>query len=177
MFIEIMQRIVDDLSFYISTIDIGWAFEGFSAPILPSGLAVTSNEYFSLFIILLFLILNYITIVYFVLLPFIILARFKVFKKANEKGYKSFIPFYSRYILYKIGMDNGWYFIFSFIPIANIIVHILMCLKLSKKFDLNKAFTIGLILLFPLFLMILGFNKRTYMGNTLYDREIVNLDK
>ena len=52
-----------------------------------------------------------------------------------------------------------------------------MCLKLSKKFDLNKAFTIGLILLFPLFLMILGFNKSKYMGNTLYDKEIVNLDK
>ena len=107
-----MQRIVDDLSFYISAIDIGWAFEDLSAPILPSGLAVTSNEYLSLFIMVLFIILNYMAIVYFVLLPFIILARFKVFKKANKKGYKSFIPFYSRYILYKIGMFNGWYCIF-----------------------------------------------------------------
>ncbi|WP_294467956.1 DUF5684 domain-containing protein [uncultured Anaerofustis sp.] len=165
MITEIMQRIVDNFSFQLTSIDIGWIeSDSFFAPFDFAGLASNSNEYILLIAFLVLFILDITIKFYLVLLPFIIIGRYKVFEKANEKAYKAFIPFYSRYVLYKIAMDKGLYCILSFIPIVNIAVHIMMCIGLSRKFELKKPFTFGLIFLFPFFLIILGFNKSEYLS-------------
>ncbi|MCR2033547.1 DUF5684 domain-containing protein [Anaerofustis stercorihominis] len=165
MITEIMQRIVDNVGFQLTSVDIGWIeSDSFFSPFDFAGIALTSNDYILLYLLIFLMILEKAVKFYLVLLPFIILGRYKVFEKANEKGYKAFIPFYSRYVLYKTAIDKGLYCILSFIPIVNIAVHIMMCIGLSRKFELKKPFTFGLIFLFPFFLIILGFNKSEYLS-------------
>ena len=165
MITEIMQRIVDNLGFKLTSIDIGWIeSDSIFAPFNFAGIALTSNDYIFLIAFLVLFILDILIKLYLVLLPFIIIGRYKMFEKANEKGYKAFIPFYSRYVLYKTAMDKGLYCILSFIPIVHIVFHIMMCIGLSRKFELKKPFTFGLIFLFPFFLIILGFNKSEYLS-------------
>lgn len=39
----------------------------------------------------------------------LVIAGWKIFEKAGEKGWKSLIPFYNIYILYKIVNMKGWF--------------------------------------------------------------------
>ena len=93
-----------------------------------------------------------------------IIAMWKIFAKAGEAGWKSIIPIYNMYILYKITFGNGLFFLFLLIPVADIIIQIICDVKLAKAFGHGIGFGIGLIFLSPIFTMILGFNDDTYLG-------------
>lgn len=45
-----------------------------------------------------------------------IIAWWKVFEKAGMKGWKSIIPIYNQYCLYRISGMSGWWCLFPFIP-------------------------------------------------------------
>ncbi|MDO4537422.1 MAG: DUF5684 domain-containing protein [Coriobacteriales bacterium] len=47
-----------------------------------------------------------------IMLILIVVAHWKMFTKAGEKGWKSLIPFYSDYILYKLVWEPKHYFVF-----------------------------------------------------------------
>jgi hypothetical protein len=49
---------------------------------------------------------NFICIAYYVLL---MVACWKVFEKAGEKGWKAIIPIYNEYITYKIAGIKNWF--------------------------------------------------------------------
>ncbi len=46
--------------------------------------------------------------------------------------------------------------------IAILVFHVVNCVKLAKSFDKNIAFTIGLIVLYPVFVVLLGCDKSVY---------------
>ena len=105
-----------------------------------------------------------ITIVSIVCAVLSIIAYWKIFEKAGEKGWKALIPFYDLYILFKITWGNGWKFLLLLIPFAIIVFVILTQVKLGKAFRKSGGFIVGLILVSIVFELILAFNKDEYAG-------------
>lgn len=93
-----------------------------------------------------------------------IIATWKIFNKAGEKGWKSIIPIYNAYIFFKITWGNGWFFLLMIIPFVNIVIYIITLWKLAKVFDKGVGFFIGLLLLETIFTLILGFGSAEYVG-------------
>ena len=118
-----------------------------------------------------------------------IIAMWKIFTKAGEKGWKSIIPIYNGYTIYKFSWKPLWFWItlaigilfniiiritgveskvglvfFAIFLIAEIVIAIISMYKLSKSFGHGVGFTIGLILLAPIFILILAFGSSQYIG-------------
>lgn len=100
-----------------------------------------------------------------------IVAMWKVFTKAGEKGWKSIIPIYNVVTLFKIsGLSPLLVLVYlaGIIPVVGPIICLVLTIyqanSLSKSFGKTAGFTVGLVLLAPIFYMILGFGKATYVG-------------
>lgn len=93
-----------------------------------------------------------------------IVAWWKIFEKAGEAGWKSIIPFYNYYILFKIAWGNGLLFLLMFIPFVNFIIAIILEVKLAKAYGQSGGFAVGLIFLPNIFTLILGFGSAQYVG-------------
>lgn len=123
-------------------------------------------------------------IIYYILM---IIAQWKIFTKAGEKGWKSIIPFLNGYVLYKIAwkpmmfwitlalsvvlsicsaiQDSTVAMVISFIvSIAVLVIGIIQYSKLSKAFGHGVGFTLGLLFLNPIFMLILGLGSSQYVG-------------
>lgn len=122
------------------------------------------------------------------------IAMWKIFKKSGEAGWKSLIPIYRWYIIYKMcwntiafryllamfiiytfaqqqmqGMADGamkYALMFSWIVsgIVILVYDVKLSLKMSKSFGHGTGFGIGLLVLPNIFLLILGFGKSKYIG-------------
>lgn len=108
-----------------------------------------------------------------------IIANWKIFTKAGEKGWKSLIPIYNTVTLFKIaGLSPLWIFGYfaSIIPVIGWIavlgLTIYLMYNLAKAFGKDSAFTVGLVLLNTIFMMILGFGKSEYQLNKTEATEI-----
>ncbi len=88
-----------------------------------------------------------------------IVANWKLFEKANENGWAAVIPFYTDYTLYKICWGNGWFFLLIFVPVANLVIHIITMIKLSQAFGKDGGWACGLIFLNLIFLCIMAFSS------------------
>lgn len=100
-----------------------------------------------------------------------VVAMWKVFTKAGEKGWKSIIPIYNIVILFKISGISPWLIFVYFagiIPfvgwIAILALSIYQANSLAKSFGKDVGYTIGLLLLPVIFYMILGLGKAEYIG-------------
>ncbi len=125
---------------------------------------------------------------------FQIIAYWKLFTKAGEPGWKSIIPIYNGYVQYKITWKPMWFWIafvamfvlnllnqFSnpdapntaiiiittIVLIINIVIQIMATVKLSRAYGHGIGFAIGLIFLYPIFILILGYGKSEYKGADL----------
>lgn len=118
-----------------------------------------------------------------------IIANWNIFTKAGEAGWKSIIPIYGDYVSYKIAWQTSYFWlsfilgiVASYVASANLnesmflavivtllrivltVINIMYCVKLSRAFGHGIGFAIGLILLQPIFLLILGFWSDQYYG-------------
>ena len=120
-----------------------------------------------------------------------VVANWKIFTKAGEAGWKSIIPVYGDYVSYKIAWQPAFFWlvfilgiiasvvsgladpngtnttillIVSLIRIVLAIISIIYSVKLSRAFGHGIGFAIGLIVLQPIFMLILGFGNSTYCG-------------
>ena len=118
-----------------------------------------------------------------------IIANWNIFTKAGEAGWKSLIPIYGDYVSYKIAWQTSYFWlsfilgiVASYVSSANLnesifltviatllriviaVINIMYCIKLSRAFGHGIGFAIGLILLQPIFLLILGFGSDPYYG-------------
>lgn len=106
-----------------------------------------------------------ISIIYLAVIVIYLVALWKVFSKAKKPGWAAIIPFYNIYVLLKIVGRPGWWLILYFIPLVNIIVHLIVSLNLAKSFKRSDAFGIFLLWLFPIIgFLILGYGKSSYKG-------------
>lgn len=118
-----------------------------------------------------------------------IIANWNIFTKADEAGWKSLIPIYGDYVSYKIAWQTSYFWLnfilgilLSYVSNANLnesmflslivillkialtVINIMYCVKLARAFGRGIGFAIGLILLQPIFLLILGFGSDQYYG-------------
>ncbi len=120
-----------------------------------------------------------------------VIAYWRLFEKAGEPGWKSIIPIYRRFVLYKftwktpmfwvefvltivvivlaqmINGDNG-NIVLALITLALCVVLIVVGvtedIKMAKSYGKGTAFAIGLIFLSPIFELILGLGDSKYVG-------------
>jgi hypothetical protein len=102
--------------------------------------------------------------IYLAFLVLVVVGMWKIFAKAGEEGWKAIIPFYNVYVLLRIVGRPGWWLILFFIPFVNFIMWIIVANDASKSFGKGIGFTVGLILLSPIFILILGFGDARYVG-------------
>lgn len=102
-----------------------------------------------------------------------VVAMWKIFEKAGEAGWKSLIPIYNLYTLLKLIRFNWWLLLGLLIFIIPIIgwvigaiymfvLQVIICYRLSRSFGKELGYTIGLLLLAPIFYLILGFGSAKY---------------
>lgn len=114
-----------------------------------------------------------------------VIGLWRIFTRAGEKGWKSLIPFYNLFVQFKfswkavyfwpylaLGLCFNFFFQTSgslqvlgdFLAVAYFIAMILTNYHLARSFGKGKAFTAGLVLLEPIFIIILGFGGYEYVG-------------
>jgi hypothetical protein len=101
----------------------------------------------------------------------VIAGLWKVFVKAGQPGWAAIVPIYNYYILLQIVGRPAWWIAAIFLPIipvlgglAMLVVQIIVMNDLSKSFGKDVGFTVGLVLLSPVFVPILGFGDSRYLG-------------
>ena len=117
-----------------------------------------------------------------------VIAYWKLFKKAGQPGWKSLIPFYNQYMQYKICWRPVMFWIFTLLSVGanvlyttgldnendilivigavlmvcGIVIGIMGTYKLARAFGHGGGYTVGLLLLRPIFMLILGFGSSKY---------------
>lgn len=131
---------------------------------------------------------TFILILALVMLVIIIVANWKIFNKFGEPGWKCIIPVYNSYIEYKYSWKTSYFWIMIVLSIASGFIHnycaegsaiyiigsivgavasiigLILMYKLSKAFGHGIGWFIGLVLLNPIFVLMLGFGKSQYIG-------------
>ena len=104
------------------------------------------------------------TLIWLVVCVFLIVSMWKVYVKAGKPGWASLIPIYNLWVLLEICGKPGWWIILFFIPIANVVCLILVCLGLAEKFGKSAGFGLGIAFLGIVFLPLLAFSDAEYQG-------------
>ena len=109
---------------------------------------------------------------------FTIIGMWKVLKKGGEPGWGALIPIYNQYLLCKITGVSPWWLLIVFlggfiglIPVLGSLVYsvaviyflVLLYVSLARSFGKSDGFAVGLILLSPIFMFVLGI-KGEYQG-------------
>jgi hypothetical protein len=113
----------------------------------------------------------------------------RVFDKAGYPGWAAIVPIYNGLVLLRITGYPDWLLIFQLLPgivdvfariapalglfwtglalvggLGGLVVWILICFELARRFDQGAGFAIGLILLGFIFFPILGYGSAEYQG-------------
>ena len=124
-----------------------------------------------------------------------LIARWRLFKKAGEKGWKSIIPIWNTYVIFRIADRSFWRWCIPMLigwalligafagmkeavgislvcllvsigfSIWAIVEGILMTHGVSKNFGHGAGYTLGLLFLPVIFLPILAFGSSQYIGH------------
>ena len=107
-----------------------------------------------------------------IMLPALIIAvvsligMWKVYTKLGIAGWKCIIPIYNLWVLFEALGMAPWLSLASLIPVVGgilaMIALIIAYIRLAKGFGKDTVWVIGLVLLSPIFICILGFNKDTW---------------
>lgn len=138
------------------------------------------DESFAVFFYTFIVIMIPIILLILALLVLKIIGKWQVFKKAGVKPWKSIIPIYDAVVMCQIVGISPWWvlistlgsFVLGAIPyigvflsvVLNCYLTIVLNISLARSFNKETGFGIGLWLLSPIFLMILGCNKDKYVG-------------
>lgn len=93
----------------------------------------------------------------------VIAAWWKVYAKAGEPGWAVLIPIYNLFVMLRIvGRPWWWLLVMLFVPLLNIIFMIIVYVDLARVFGKGVLFGIGLFILNPIFILLLGFGDARY---------------
>jgi len=99
-----------------------------------------------------------------IILVFLVAAMWCVYTKAGQPGWGVLIPFYNMVLMLRIAGKPGWWLIFFFIPVINIVVQVVMTIDIARNFGRGGWFAAGLIFLPIIFFPILAFGESVYIG-------------
>ena len=95
----------------------------------------------------------------------VVAANWKIFSKAGKPGWAAIIPIYNLVVWLEIvGRPTWWIAAIILCPPVGLVMGIILLVDLGKSFGKDGAFTVGMILLSPIFMLILGFGSAEYQG-------------
>jgi len=100
--------------------------------------------------------------IYLIILIVLCIGMFKMFEKGGIPGILGLIPIVNLFFLPKLAGKPGWWGILYFIPIVGLIIAIIVWIEIATRFGRGAGTAIGLILLSPIFVCILGFGSARY---------------
>jgi Family of unknown function (DUF5684) len=103
-------------------------------------------------------------IIWLAVIVFVYASLWIVYTKANQPGWACIIPIYNIWVLLKIVGRPGWWLIWFFIPIANVVVWFIVAFDLAHSFGQSTGFGVGVALLPIIFYPILAWGDATYEG-------------
>jgi hypothetical protein len=103
-------------------------------------------------------------IIYLAIVILMVASVWKVFVKAGKPGWAAIVPIYNVVVLLQICEKPVWWIILFFIPLVNFVIAIMLYVALAKVFGKGVGFAIGLLLLSPIFIPILGFGSAQSVG-------------
>ncbi|NIZ92866.1 DUF5684 domain-containing protein [Kineococcus rubinsiae] len=95
------------------------------------------------------------------------LPLYGVLKKAahpDAPAWGAFVPVYNTYCLLKVVGRPWWWLLLLLVPVVSFVVLIVAYHDLSRSFGHGAGFTVGLVLLSPVFLFILWLGSSRYQG-------------
>ena len=95
-------------------------------------------------------------------LVLILVAGWKMYVKAGQKGWVSLIPILNILGLLKIVHRPWWWILLMLIPFVNFVVGIIIMLDLAKAFGHGVGMALLLILLTAIGYLVLGFGGSQY---------------
>ena len=116
--------------------------------------------------------MNGILWIYLAIVVLWVLGMWCVFAKAGESGWQALIPLWSTIVLLRIVGRPWWWLILYVIPIVGLVILIIVANDLAKSFGRGVGTTVGLILLQPIFVAILGFGSAEYHGPAAGGRQL-----
>ena len=99
-----------------------------------------------------------------------IIAFWKIFEKADKPGWASLVPIYNVWVICEIVWPKGPllpFLLLFIVPIVNVFYLIMLIFRLAKAFGKSVLFGFGLLLLYPIFILILAFGDSTYQPEAL----------
>lgn len=87
-----------------------------------------------------------------------------VFTKAGKPGWAAIVPIYNIIVFIEISGKPVWWIVLFLIPGVNLVFMIWVLNMFVKSFGKGVGFTIGMILLSPVFMAILAFGDAKYLG-------------
>ncbi len=91
-----------------------------------------------------------------------IVGTWKMFEKANLPGWGTLIPFYNIYLFIKLAGRPGRWFLLLLVPFVNIVIGLILNFDIAKRFGKGFGYGLGVLFLYPIFAMILGFGDAKY---------------
>ena len=156
-------------------------------------------NYSSDIVAVLFAMLGIILVVALVVYILQVIGMWKVFKKSGEEGWKAIIPIYNTYTMCKITGVNPWWVLIVVIAsglsgafgdsdlntivsllssVVTIYFSVLLYVSLARAFGKSDGFAVGLILLNPIFLLILGCGSSQFIEKKpMHDLVFDNINK
>ncbi len=95
----------------------------------------------------------------------------KLFEKANRKGFYALIPFFNLYVFLQIIKKPFWWYILLLVPFINIFVYMLMLIELIRCFGKEQLWEQFVAVVFPIiYLPYLSFQDVSYRDPTTIEK-------
>jgi hypothetical protein len=103
-----------------------------------------------------------VVVIYFAIILLMIVSLWIVLTKAGRPGVAIIVPIWNLIEIVRISGKPIWWVLLFLIPIVNLVILIMVYHGISKAFGKDAGFTVGLVLLGPVFWPILAFGKAKY---------------
>ena len=100
------------------------------------------------------------------------IGRMRMFQKAGENGWKAWVPFYRDYVLCRITMGAGWYFIFGWIPVLSFFMNAIYALEVTLSYGQSVLYGVLYFFLPTIAELVAGFGGAQYIGSQDLERQV-----
>ena len=103
-------------------------------------------------------------VIYIAFIALLLVSMWKIYTKAGKPGWAVIIPIYNIIVLLEIVGKPWWWLLLMLIPGVNVVFLVWTYNLLSLSFGKTSGFTVGSLLLSPIFIPILGLGDAKYAG-------------
>lgn len=96
----------------------------------------------------------------------LIAGSWKIFTKAGKPGWAVLVPIYNLIVMFQIVGRPLWWIVLFFVPFVNLVVAVILCIDLAKRFGKDVGYGLGLAFLGFIFIPMLGFSDAQYTPPT-----------